>query len=218
VSKLEPLVAAPHSPDNRKLARECSDVKIDRVYIGSCTGARPAPTAGGLGARGGGRGVVVVECKQRPSRGKQTRVRPQHPLAPPHPTPLFWRPPPTLSSRTPPRRRPPRTPTAGGKTEDFLSAAKLFHRAKRQVKVPTFLVPATQKVWADVYTMPVPGCDGKTAAEIFEEAGCTTPAAPSCAACLGGPRDTFARMNEPEVRRRRLDAAGGWVDQGVRGL
>ncbi|KIY93730.1 3-isopropylmalate/(R)-2-methylmalatedehydratase large subunit [Monoraphidium neglectum] len=37
VSKLEPLVAAPHSPDNRKLARECSDVKIDRVYIGSCT-------------------------------------------------------------------------------------------------------------------------------------------------------------------------------------
>jgi hypothetical protein len=56
------------------------------------------------------------------------------------------------------------------------------------------------QVWADVYTLPVPGCDGKTAAEIFEEAGCTTPAAPSCAACLGGPRDTFARMNEPEVR------------------
>jgi len=38
VAKLEPVVAAPHSPDNRKLARECSDVKIDRVYIGSCTG------------------------------------------------------------------------------------------------------------------------------------------------------------------------------------
>lgn len=124
VSKLEPLVAAPHSPDNRKTARECSDVKIDRVYIGSCT---------------------------------------------------------------------------GGKTEDFLSAAKLFHRAGRQVKVPTYLVPATAKVWADVYALPVPGCDGKTAAEIFEAAGCVTPAAPSCAACLGGPRDTFARMNEPEV-------------------
>jgi 3-isopropylmalate/(R)-2-methylmalate dehydratase large subunit len=71
VSKLEPLVAAPHSPDNRKTARECSDVKIDRVYIGSCT---------------------------------------------------------------------------GGKTEDFVSAAKLFYRAGRQVKVPTYLVPATQKV------------------------------------------------------------------------
>lgn len=34
VSKLEPLVAAPHSPDNRKTAHECSNVKIDRVYIG----------------------------------------------------------------------------------------------------------------------------------------------------------------------------------------
>jgi len=55
------------------------------------------------------------------------------------------------------------------------------------------------QVWADVYTMPVPGCDGKTAAEIFEAAGAVSPAAPSCAACLGGPRDTFARMNEPEV-------------------
>lgn len=38
------------------------------------------------------------------------------------------------------------TAAAGGKTEDFLSAAKLLHRAKRQVKVPTYLVPATQKV------------------------------------------------------------------------
>ena len=56
------------------------------------------------------------------------------------------------------------------------------------------------QVWGDVYTLPVPGCDGKTAAQIFEAAGCVTPAAPSCAACLGGPRDTFARMNEPEVR------------------
>jgi hypothetical protein len=44
VSKLEPLVAAPHSPDNRKTARECSDVKIDRVYIGSCTGERRQQT------------------------------------------------------------------------------------------------------------------------------------------------------------------------------
>ena len=34
VSKLEPLVAAPHSPDNRKTAQECSGTKIDRVYIG----------------------------------------------------------------------------------------------------------------------------------------------------------------------------------------
>lgn len=30
----------PHSPDNRALARECKDVKIDRAYIGSCTGGK----------------------------------------------------------------------------------------------------------------------------------------------------------------------------------
>ena len=35
--ELEPVVAQPHSPDNRALARECSNVKLDRSYIGSCT-------------------------------------------------------------------------------------------------------------------------------------------------------------------------------------
>lgn len=68
---------------------------------------------------------------------------------------------------------------------------------------------ACVQVWADVYTMPVPGCDGKTAAEIFEAAGAVSPAAPSCAACLGGPRDTFARMNEPEVGGQG-DGCGAW--------
>ncbi|KAF8401991.1 hypothetical protein HHK36_012942 [Tetracentron sinense] len=124
VSKLEPLVAKPHSPDNRALARECKDVKIDRVYIGSCT---------------------------------------------------------------------------GGKTEDFLAAAKVFLASGKKVKVPTFLVPATQKVWMDVYGLPVPGSGGKTCSQIFEEAGCDTPTSPSCGACLGGPRDTYARMNEPQA-------------------
>lgn len=74
-----------------------------------------------------------------------------------------------------------------------------MHKAGEQVKVPTYLVPATQKVWMDVYALPVPGCDGKTAAQIFQDAGCDTPASPSCAACLGGPKDTYARMNKPEV-------------------
>ncbi|XP_078442896.1 isopropyl malate isomerase large subunit 1 [Wolffia australiana] len=124
VSKLEPLVAKPHSPDNRATARECKDVKIDRVYIGSCT---------------------------------------------------------------------------GGKTEDFLAAAKVFVASGAKVKVPTFLVPATQKVWMDLYTLPVPGSGGKTCSQIFEEAGCDTPASPSCGACLGGPQDTYGRMNEARV-------------------
>ncbi|GAV76588.1 LOW QUALITY PROTEIN: Aconitase domain-containing protein, partial [Cephalotus follicularis] len=123
ISKLEPLVAKPHSPDNCALARECTDVKIDRVYIGSCT---------------------------------------------------------------------------GGKTEDFMAAAKVFLTSGKKIKVPTFLVPATQKIWMDVYSLQVPGSGGKTCSQIFEEAGCDTPATPSCGACLGGPRDT-ARMNEPKV-------------------
>ncbi|MBV9387148.1 MAG: 3-isopropylmalate dehydratase large subunit [Chroococcidiopsidaceae cyanobacterium CP_BM_ER_R8_30] len=119
VSELEPVVAKPHSPDNRALARECQDVKVDRVYIGSCT---------------------------------------------------------------------------GGKTEDFIHAARILKG--RRVKVPTYLVPATQKVYEDLFTQKY---DGQTLSEIFLGAGCIEPAAPSCAACLGGPKDTFGRMNEPEV-------------------
>ncbi|XP_027935504.1 3-isopropylmalate dehydratase large subunit, chloroplastic-like isoform X2 [Vigna unguiculata] len=69
----------------------------------------------------------------------------------------------------------------------------------KTVKVPTFLVPATQKVWMDLYTLEVPGSGGKTCSKIFEEAGCDPPASPSCAACMGGPRDTFGRLNEPQV-------------------
>ncbi len=119
VSKLEPVVAKPHSPDNRALVRECQDVKIDRVYIGSCT---------------------------------------------------------------------------GGKITDFINAAQIIKG--QRVKVPTYLVPATQKVYDDLHTVKL---EGKTLADIFLDAGCIEPAPPSCAACLGGPQDTFGRLNEPEV-------------------
>ncbi len=118
-SALEPVVAKPHSPDKRALARECADVKIDRAYIGSCT---------------------------------------------------------------------------GGKTTDFVNAAQIL-KGKR-VQVPTYLVPATRKVYEDLFSLKL---DGQTLSEIFLAAGCIEPAAPSCAACLGGPRDTFGRLNEPEV-------------------
>ena len=40
LSKMEPMVAKPHSPDNKDTARNCRDVKIDRSYIGSCTGGK----------------------------------------------------------------------------------------------------------------------------------------------------------------------------------
>lgn len=59
-----------------------------------------------------------------------------------------------------------------------------------QVSVPTFLVPATRKVYDDLYSLTI---GGRTLAQIFRDAGCIDPASPSCAACLGGPADTFAR-------------------------
>lgn len=37
LSKLEPMVAAPHSPDNIKTCREVGKIKVDQVAIGSCT-------------------------------------------------------------------------------------------------------------------------------------------------------------------------------------
>ena len=37
---MEPIVAKPHSPDNKALVKDCTDVKIDRSYIGSCTGGK----------------------------------------------------------------------------------------------------------------------------------------------------------------------------------
>ena len=40
LATLEPLVAKPHSPDNRDTAYNCRDVKLDQAYIGSCTGGK----------------------------------------------------------------------------------------------------------------------------------------------------------------------------------
>jgi 3-isopropylmalate/(R)-2-methylmalate dehydratase large subunit len=40
LSKLEPLVAKPHSPDNKDLARNVQGTKLTKCYIGSCTGGK----------------------------------------------------------------------------------------------------------------------------------------------------------------------------------
>ncbi|MCE5326831.1 MAG: 3-isopropylmalate dehydratase large subunit [Planctomycetaceae bacterium] len=113
---LEPTVACPHSPDKRALAREKKSVKIDRSYIGSCT---------------------------------------------------------------------------GGKIADFMAAAGVL--AGRKVKVPTFIVPATIETDQDLDRCKM---GNKTLREIFAAAGCNIGQA-GCAACLGGPSDTFGRANEP---------------------
>ncbi len=119
VSTFEPCVAKPHLPSNYATARECGDVKLDRVYIGSCT---------------------------------------------------------------------------GGKLEDFVMAASLLKG--RQVACETCLVPATTEVALDLMRTKF---DGKSLIEIFAEAGCVDVAPPSCAACLGGPIDTFGRSQDGET-------------------
>src|SRR5687767_7270377 len=40
LSKLEPTVACHPDPGNRKLAKELGNIKLDRAYIGSCTGGK----------------------------------------------------------------------------------------------------------------------------------------------------------------------------------
>ncbi len=123
LNTLEPLVAKPFSPDNKALARECSDVKLDRAYIGSCT---------------------------------------------------------------------------GGKITDMIFAAYIL--AGQTVKIPTFVVPGSTEVHADMLRLNLQGnpkqAGEKSIYETLEDAGCMMGAS-SCAACLGGPKDTFGRLNEP---------------------
>ena len=40
VSDLEPIVACPHFVDNTRLVREVKDLKVDQVFIGTCTNGR----------------------------------------------------------------------------------------------------------------------------------------------------------------------------------
>ncbi len=119
VSKFEPVVAKPHLPDKKALARACRDVKVDQVYIGSCT---------------------------------------------------------------------------GGKLDDFVMAAKIMKG--RKVAVRTLIVPATRTVEQGLVDTKI---DGQSLRQIFESAGVEPIAPPSCAACLGGPIDTFGRTRGKEV-------------------
>jgi 3-isopropylmalate/(R)-2-methylmalate dehydratase large subunit len=118
VSKLEPLVAKPHSPDNRDTVRNVQGTKITKCYIGSCT---------------------------------------------------------------------------GGKITDFIYAANLLFG--KQVKVTTFVVPASTTVAKQIEEETIKGVSLK---DIFEKAGCII-AESSCAACLGGPSDTIGRSVDGDV-------------------
>lgn len=123
LSAMEPMVAKPHSPDNKDTARNCRDVKLDRAYIGSCT---------------------------------------------------------------------------GGKITDMIFAANILKGNK--VKIPTFVVPGSTEVHQDMKTLNLRGAkregNEKSIEEVLIDAGCNM--GPSgCGACLGGPPDTFGRLNQP---------------------
>ncbi len=125
LSTMEPMVAKPHSPDNKDTAHNCRHVKLDRAYIGSCT---------------------------------------------------------------------------GGKITDMIFAANLLKG--HMVKIPTFVVPGSTEVHADMQRLNLRGVERdkneKSIADILVDAGCLL--GPSgCAACLGGPVDTFGRLNNAEV-------------------
>ncbi len=116
VRQLEPTIAKPHSPDNRATVSEVKGTKLDRAYIGSCT---------------------------------------------------------------------------GGKLTDFRAAAGILRG--RSVKIDTFIVPATTEIARGLKTERI---NGQTLEQIFLNAGAKIGDA-SCAACLGGPSDTFGRLNTP---------------------
>jgi 3-isopropylmalate/(R)-2-methylmalate dehydratase large subunit len=117
LDKLEPTVACHPDPGQRKKAKELGHVKLDRAYIGSCT---------------------------------------------------------------------------GGKTSDFLEFARILKG--RHVSIDTFGVPATPEIVHDLQTS---RWGDQTIWDILVEAGVQMTENAGCAACLGGPVDTFGRMNAP---------------------
>ncbi|MFO7446144.1 MAG: 3-isopropylmalate dehydratase large subunit [Ignavibacteriaceae bacterium] len=81
----------------------------------------------------------------------------------------------------------------GGKLSDFRHAATLLFG--NQVKVPTFIVPASTAIAVQLEEETISGVSLR---QIFENAGCLI-AQSSCAACLGGPMDTIGRAVDGEV-------------------
>ncbi len=118
VSKIEPVVAKPHRPDNRATVSEVAGTRLDAAYVGSCT---------------------------------------------------------------------------GGKLQDFEAAARLLKG--QQVAIDTYMVPASTEVQRQLHTTYV---DGVSLFDVLTDAGCKLGKS-SCAACLGGPVDTFGRTHGNEV-------------------
>jgi len=83
----------------------------------------------------------------------------------------------------------------GGKTSDFIEFARVVQG--RRVKIDTFGVPATPEIVRDLQTT---RWGEKTVWDILLEAGVRLTENAGCAACLGGPVDTFGRINQPGIK------------------
>lgn len=80
----------------------------------------------------------------------------------------------------------------GGKTSDFIEFAQVIRG--RSVKIDTFGVPATPGIVRDLQST---YWGDKTVWQVLTEAGVQMTENAGCSACLGGPVDTFGRMNSP---------------------
>jgi 3-isopropylmalate/(R)-2-methylmalate dehydratase large subunit len=80
----------------------------------------------------------------------------------------------------------------GGKTSDFVEFARVVRG--RHVVIDTFGVPATPEI---VHELQTTWWGAKTIWSLLVEAGVQMTENAGCAACLGGPVDTFGRMNAP---------------------
>jgi 3-isopropylmalate/(R)-2-methylmalate dehydratase large subunit len=120
LDKLEPTVACHPDPGQRKRAKDMGHLKLDRAYIGSCT---------------------------------------------------------------------------GGKTSDFVEFARVVRG--RKVTIDTFGVPATPDIVRELQST---RWGGLTIWQIMVDAGVRMTENAGCAACLGGPVDTFGRINQPGLK------------------
>jgi 3-isopropylmalate/(R)-2-methylmalate dehydratase large subunit len=80
----------------------------------------------------------------------------------------------------------------GGKASDFVAFAEVVRGKK--VRIETFGVPATSDVVAELKNTK---WEDQSVWEVLVDAGVMMTENASCAACLGGPSDTFGRLNAP---------------------
>jgi 3-isopropylmalate/(R)-2-methylmalate dehydratase large subunit len=83
----------------------------------------------------------------------------------------------------------------GGKTSDFVEFARVLRG--KQVVIETFGVPATPEI---VYELQTTRWGHQTIWQILVAAGVKMTENAGCAACLGGPVDTFGRINQPGLK------------------